>query len=279
METLWKRLISSSMIFWCVFGLIYTVHADQEYVSFTAGDSLRLAACTQNDFIWRGNIDCSYKTLTPKSGLPIATLLLFHGSGDNAANFTKIAARIDTTRINHVIIQAPVETAWYVDDPATGEVTAYQGYSWVADESSWIDGGLSLSLYLVERVFERVINPNQERLPPIFLLGFRQGAGVAAAWAASHRDLVRGMILVSGYADPVVDMLLDPHLLQYEGLPCLSLIGTEAIDALDSAELSSRIRELGADLEVQFMNRDAQFSPRDYGLIRDFILNHAIPSE
>jgi predicted esterase len=279
MEALWKRPVVKSMIVWCVLGLICTVHADQEYVSFTTGDSLRLAACTQHDYIWRGNIDCSYKTLTPKSGLPIATLMLFHGSGDNAANFTKIAARIDTSRINHVLVQAPVETAWYVDDPATGEVTAYQGYSWVADESSWVDGGLSLSLYLVERVFERVISPNQEELPPIFLLGFRQGAGVAAAWAASHRELVRGMILVSGYADPVVDTILDPQLFNYEGLPCLSIIGTEALDALDSAGLSSRMRELGADLEVKFMNRDAQFSPRDYDLIREFILDHSIPPE
>jgi len=279
MEGPYMRFMLCVFLICCIIGCLDVIHADQEYVSFTTGDSLRLAACTQQDFVWRGNIDCSYKVLTPKSGLPIATLILFHGSGDNAANFTKIAARIDTSHINHVIVQAPVETAWYVDDPSTGEVTSYQGYSWVADESSWVDGGLSLSLYLVERVFERVISPNQEELPPIFLLGFRQGAGVAATWAATHRNLIRGLILVSGYADPVVERLLDPRLFNYQELPCLSLIGTEAIDALESARLSSRIQELGADIDVKFMNRDAQFSPRDYGLIRDFIMNLSIPAE
>lgn len=249
--------------------------ATDKFMSLTTGDSLRLAACSMQEYVWRGNIDCTYKVLQPKRNIPDATLLLFHGAGDNAPNFVKIAARIDTAFLHHVVIQAPVETTWHVDDSETGEPQTFRGYSWISTRSSsWADGGLSLSLYFVDQVLERVIDMKADRLPPIFVLGFRQGAGVAAVWAAAHRELVDGVVLVSGYADGPIRTLLEGGFGHLKDVPCLALIGTEAEDAISSADLALRVRELGASVQTRFLARGAQFSPKDYPIIREFIRSH-----
>lgn len=254
--------------------LLPMCHSAETYVNYTHMDSIRLQGLTVGSYVWRGQLEASYRLLTPSFGNRKATLVLLHGAGDNADNFLKIAARIDPTDLEHLIIQAPYEAAVHMEDPVTGQLSAFRGYNWISSTGLWPDGGVGLSLFLISNVMDEVRSPVPEQAPPLFLLGFRQAAGIVALWAARNPEHVAGLILVSGYAEPPVHALLESEGVDLRGVPCLVLIGAQSDDSIDSGALAVSVRELGAELTLKKLDRAAAFASEDYTLIREFIMSH-----
>jgi predicted esterase len=246
----------------------------ETYVNYTRTDSLRLQELTVGSFVWRGQLEASYRLLSPNFGTPKATLVLLHGAGDNIDNFLKIAARIESTEMNHLVIQAPFEATVHMEDPVTGQLSLFRGYNWISSTGLWPDHGVGLSLFLINKVMEEVRPSGSDGSPPLFLLGFRQAAGVAALWAARNAENVAGLILVSGYAEPPVRGYLRNERATLGGVPCLVLMGSQADDFVDAGALAVSVRELGADLTLKQLDRAAAFAAEDYTLIREFIMSH-----
>jgi predicted esterase len=237
-------------------------------------DSILLQGLSVGSFLWRGQLEGSYRLLTPKLGTRKTTLVLLHGAGDNADNFLKIAARIDAATFEYLIIQAPFEATVHMEDPVTGQLSAFRGYNWISSTGLWPDQGVGLSLFLINNVIDEVRLLASEPARPLFVLGFRQAAGIAALWAARNLERVAGLVLVSGYAEPPVHALLESDAVDLHGIPCLILIGIQSDDSIDSGALAVSVRELGAELTLKQLDRAAAFASEDYTLIREFILSH-----
>ena len=164
-----------------------------------------------------------------------------------------------------------------MEDPVTGQLSAFRGFNWISSSGLWPDDGVGLSLFLINIVMEEARLLTSNEALPLFLLGFRQAAGIAALWAARNSEHVAGLILVSGYAEPPVRGYLTNERVGLGGVPCLVLIGSGADDFIDTGALAASVRELGADLTLKQLDRGAAFADEDYTLIREFIVGHISP--
>ncbi|MCU0611658.1 MAG: hypothetical protein MUE60_07725 [Candidatus Eisenbacteria bacterium] len=243
-----------------------------EYTSFTASDSAFLAGSAVDRFVWKTGFESPYVVLLPQSRQVKGLLVLLHGAGDNPTNFSKIVGRLNLPSIQHVLPRAPFPMTVRIPDPATGHSGAFAGYAWLDEaDGVWTDYGAAFSAFLLGRIIEQVLPSLGGESPALVLLGFRQAAGIAALWAAANPGRVRGLILVSGYADPPVREALRASGLDLRDVPCLVLVGTQAADALDSGDLGVRVRELGAAVESRHLARGADFGGEDYPIVREFV--------
>lgn len=243
----------------------------EEYTSFTAGDSANLAASTVERFLWKSGLECPYTVIRPHSDEVKGFVVFLHGAGDNPTNVSKVAGRLALQEVEYVLPRAPFPTTVRVADPVNGKMESFVGNTWLdGTQDLWHDRGAAFSAFLVGRVIEQIL-PAHAQGPPLVIVGFRQGAGIAALWAAANPGRVQGLVLVSGYADAPVREALQAPGLSLRDMPCMALVGTESPDAVDSGELAVRARQMGARLETHFAARRVDLEDDDYALIRAFI--------
>lgn len=242
-----------------------------EYVSFSASDSAHVAASTVERFLWKNSFECPYTVIRAAETEVKGFVVFLHGAGDNPTNFSKIAGRCGLHKVEFVVPRAPFVTTVHLPNPKSGVTEAFTGYSWVdSQDRAWPDRGASFSAFLVGRVVEQM-KPAGAEGPPVVLIGFRQGAGMALLAAGSDPGRVRALVLVSGYADPPVQESLGAPWITLSDIPCLVLIGTDSPDALESGHLAVTAKRLGARVESHYLPRGSEFVEEDYALIRSFV--------
>lgn len=242
-----------------------------EYMNLSAADSARLADATMERFLYRGGLECPYILIRHRASEVKGFLVLLHGAGDNPANFTKIAGRLGLRGAQYIVPRAPFLRSVRLPDPRTGREESFTGYGWLDEAGSpWVDRGTALSAFTVGTIIDQV-RPGHADGPPLFLVGFRQGAGIAALWAAANPGRVQGLVLVAGYAEPQVRNALGGPGLTLQDVPCLVVSGVNAPDATGGAELVEALGSLGATLESHLLPRGTDLADADYELIRAFV--------
>ncbi|ORX79544.1 alpha/beta-hydrolase [Anaeromyces robustus] len=161
----------------------------KEYIKSINHDALK-----SSDFNF-----CKFKYADSKDKLNNNILVLFHGLGDNPANFLNFGKKINLPQTAIVAIRAPFPIPYF--DEGTAWYPSFDNYGELLTSSSpYRMQGLLKTREIISKFVEVLVNKYGYNYREIFFFGFSQGGTIALDSAIfGVKGAIGGVISISGY--------------------------------------------------------------------------------
>jgi len=162
-------------------------------------------------------------------------MIILHGRGGKAEDFTWIAERLDFDDMHYLLLNAP---------------DSYdEGYSWYSDAPYQLEG-IKHSSALLTQTFEMLFEKNFDASQS-FLFGFSQGALLTFEFGARYAKVLAGYISISGHLNDPQLLLQEMHT-EHKDAKWIYTHGTSD-DTLDFKTAEEQVTQLqNADFNIDF---------------------------